>query len=205
MRAKIAMGSALAMVIASPVWAKGRPEMKPIAIGSVAEWFASDDYPAEALRASRSGRVVVELGVGVDGKVTSCNVKVSSGTTLLDETTCRLAYERGKFDPATDKKGRPTAGSVIIPVRWALDEDSGPPPVALAAGKNDESWEIEVKLDEQGNTLSCKVIAKKARDESDPCARVKIGQFSGRRFTKDGYPVAVSVINRGSTEIIPAQ
>lgn len=64
------------------------------------------DYPREASRSGVTGSVTVHLDVDARGRVTACRVARSSGSALLDSTTCRLAAARFRYDPARDAQGR---------------------------------------------------------------------------------------------------
>ncbi|MBT0666959.1 TonB family protein [Novosphingobium profundi] len=76
------------------------------------------DYP----RASRDLRighsVVVELGVGADGRVSSCRVYRASPDAEADRITCALAQQRFRFRPATDAAGRAVPSIYHWQQRW---------------------------------------------------------------------------------------
>jgi protein TonB len=92
--------------------------------GNPGDWFPQDSYPAAAKRAGAQGRVSVRLGVGPDGRVTSCQVTASSGNGDLDSTTCRLAQRNGRYTPAKDANGTAIETTVSIPgVRWELKDE----------------------------------------------------------------------------------
>ena len=68
--------------------------------------------------------MTVRLGIGTDGRVTSCQVTASSGNGDLDSTTCRLAQRNGRYSPAKDTSGTPIETTVTIPgVRWELKDE----------------------------------------------------------------------------------
>ncbi len=89
---------------------------------SVARYFADEDYPVEALRRDEQGTVEFELDVGKDGRVRRCTVTASSGSALLDSTTCRLAAERARFEPRTGADGRPAAARYVSRLTWRIPE-----------------------------------------------------------------------------------
>ena len=64
------------------------------------------DYPKAAYAAGISGTVFVRFTVGVDGRVTDCTIRKSSGNAELDETTCRLLKQRLRYKPARDPWGK---------------------------------------------------------------------------------------------------
>ncbi|SEQ02906.1 outer membrane transport energization protein TonB (TC 2.C.1.1.1) [Solimonas aquatica] len=64
------------------------------------------EYPAISQRLNETGSVVLQLLVGVDGKVTEAKVETSSGYPRLDEAAKR-ALSLCKFTPGTEG-GQPT-------------------------------------------------------------------------------------------------
>lgn len=89
-------------------------------LANPATWVTTADYPADALREKKEGRVDFELAIGTDGRVAACTIKSSSGTASLDETVCALVTLRGRFTPATDKLGQPIKGTYSNTVRWVI-------------------------------------------------------------------------------------
>lgn len=94
----------------------------PKVSGNRAAWFSTDDYPASAIRGEEQGVVAVRLGIGVDGRVTSCAVTAPSGSAALDLATCRLYQKRARFAPARDEVGTPVAATYSDRVVWRLPE-----------------------------------------------------------------------------------
>jgi len=82
----------------------------------------ANDYPAAAIRAEAEGRVEVRLFVSPAGRVQRCAVLASSGSALLDETTCRLLQERARFTPARNERGRRAAGTVTTAITWRIPD-----------------------------------------------------------------------------------
>ena len=66
------------------------------------------NYPSRAMREEREGRVGVRVNIGTDGRVTSCSVTSSSGSSDLDEAACTGMERYARFNPAKD-----TAGNAI--------------------------------------------------------------------------------------------
>lgn len=92
--------------------------------GNPGNWFTHDDYPAAALRANASGRVTVVLSIDTSGRVANCKVTSSSGNSDLDDTTCRLATRRGRFNVAKDAAGNPIPSQATIPgVKWTVTDE----------------------------------------------------------------------------------
>ena len=57
----------------------------------------SRDYPPSARRANIASTVSALLAIGTDGRVTACSIVQSTGSTLLNDTTCTLAIKRARF------------------------------------------------------------------------------------------------------------
>ena len=91
--------------------------------GRPGDWANSNDYPSRALRENVEGTTRFHVSVGPDGRVTSCQVTGSSGSSELDSTTCSLISRRGRFNPATDGEGQPTSGNYSSAVRWQIPKD----------------------------------------------------------------------------------
>jgi TonB family protein len=92
----------------------------PKPLGDPANWLSADDYPAAAIAAGHKGRVEISLTVDKLGKVAACKVKLSSGSSLLDDATCSAVTRRARFRPATADDGRPIEGSFDKAMIWAL-------------------------------------------------------------------------------------
>lgn len=78
------------------------------------------DYPASALRAEEQGTVTMRLSINEDGRVTDCTITASSGSSILDSTSCSLAVRRFRFTPARDANGNNVPGMVTRSIRWSL-------------------------------------------------------------------------------------
>lgn len=90
---------------------------------NLASYITDDDYPQDAIRNEQQGTTGFRLDVGPDGRVTNCTVTSSSGSSSLDNTTCRLLRSRARFTPATDSSGGRTSDSVSGRIRWQLPAD----------------------------------------------------------------------------------
>ncbi len=90
-----------------------------------ASWVTQDDYPIEALNANEGGTAAMTIQVDARGAVTGCTITQSSGSAALDATSCRLMRERGRFTPATDAKGQPTASSAHRRINWNAPTEAG--------------------------------------------------------------------------------
>ena len=88
------------------------------------------DYPAGLGEAGIQGTVGVIYTVLADGRVTDCRVRSSSGSRLLDETTCRLIERRFFFEPSRDPRGRPVDSQIVENHSWIVEDDpTRPEPV----------------------------------------------------------------------------
>jgi protein TonB len=85
------------------------------------------DYPAAAIGVGEQGRVGFRLDISAAGAVTGCTVTASSGSAILDETTCRVMATRMRFHPARDSAGKPMPDTYSSGIRWSLPPDSPPP------------------------------------------------------------------------------
>ena len=119
----------------APSAAPSRSGVPTRARANLASYVADSDYPALAIAAHEEGTTRFRLNIGTDGAVTTCTVTASSGSTALDDTTCRIMVERARFTPARDARGRAVTDSVVSAIRWVLPaEEPAPAPDAVAPG-----------------------------------------------------------------------
>jgi TonB family protein len=59
--------------------------------------FSDDDYPSASRAASEQGLVIASYVVGVDGRVSQCEIVQSSGFKRLDDATCSIIQRRFRF------------------------------------------------------------------------------------------------------------
>lgn len=93
-----------------------RPTNRP------ASWVTQDDYSPPDIRSERQGTARFTLGIGTDGKVTSCAILQSTGFESLDAATCKLVSRRARFKAALDDSGAPITGSYTGSIRWVIPE-----------------------------------------------------------------------------------
>jgi protein TonB len=79
------------------------------------------DYPDASRRAGEEGVTGVQVTVGTDGRVRSCQVVVSSGFSRLDERACQIAQRRWRFRPAQED-GQAVEATLRRNYRWQLQE-----------------------------------------------------------------------------------
>lgn len=89
--------------------------------GDVRGVFRVADYPARAIAKGEQGTVRATLVIDTQGKAKKCLVYRSSGSKLLDKTTCDVMLDRAKFKPAMSDSGEPTPSLYIAPpIRWEI-------------------------------------------------------------------------------------
>ena len=92
--------------------------------GGDVEWLKGRirdaDYPRAARDARAEGVTRTRIAIDREGRPTACSVRRSSGSALLDDTTCRLILKRFRFSPARDDGGRAEADSVDYDQSWSI-------------------------------------------------------------------------------------
>ncbi|MBV1691574.1 energy transducer TonB [Novosphingobium sp. G106] len=83
-------------------------------------WVSWSDYPSAALRAERSGTVVMVLSVSATGRVETCRVAVSSQFRPLDEESCQLMIARAHYPPVAGTTGDAKGSTAIERIRWVI-------------------------------------------------------------------------------------
>jgi TonB family protein len=101
----------------------------PRARANLASYVSDDDYPASALKRGEQGRVAFSLAIGADGRVADCRITRSSGSSALDNATCRIMRSRARFTPARNALGHPAPGTHDGELRW-LNSSPRPAPAA---------------------------------------------------------------------------
>jgi protein TonB len=93
--------------------------------GSPAQWISgglqNSDYPRAALHDKLQGRVSVRFTVLTSGRISNCRITASSGSQMLDATTCRLLTERLRFRPATNSAGVPIQTELGSDYTWGIN------------------------------------------------------------------------------------
>ncbi|MBT2135152.1 TonB family protein [Croceibacterium sp. LX-88] len=79
-----------------------------------------DNYPRRAVNDEIEGRVGVRVQISADGRVSSCSVSSSSGSSILDEAACADLTRFGRFKPALNDDGDPTTGSWATTIVYQL-------------------------------------------------------------------------------------
>ncbi len=135
--------------------------------GSPTDWVTNDDYPSAALRAEESGTVGFRLTIDETGKVSACEVTSSSGSQILDGTTCALFQRRGRFWPARDEAGNPVISSYSNRLRWEIPEEPRVPLTSWAAV-------LRFTIGADSQLSSCSYQGYEAPDltERSPCVAI---------------------------------
>jgi TonB family protein len=158
-------------------------EVPPVrAQANLAEYIGATDYPAAALVGGEEGPVGFQLSVTPEGRISDCRVTASSGSVLLDETTCRLMTERARFTPARDAAGNPVADVKTARLRWVLPPPPPPvraqgnipsfvrnddyPPFALRRGEQGEVG-FEIEISPVGRVTACRVLSSSGSYDLD--------------------------------------
>ncbi|MCB2051654.1 MAG: TonB family protein [Novosphingobium sp.] len=86
-------------------------------------WAAriQENYPTRAVREGTEGTVGVRVSVDAGGRVQSCSVTSSSGSSDLDDAACKGMERYARFDPATDGNGEATSGSYSTRIVYRLN------------------------------------------------------------------------------------
>jgi protein TonB len=95
----------------------------PVPLQPLFTWVMNDDYPTEAMSHDAQGTVAFRLDIDANGVPTGCTVTTSSGSSALDDTTCRIMRERARFSPARNESDRPVAGTFASRITWRMQED----------------------------------------------------------------------------------
>jgi protein TonB len=76
------------------------------------------DFPDAAGEITRDWIVGVRYLVGIDGRVSQCEITKASGMPALDAITCSLIQKRFRFDPSRDGAHRPVPAWVVETHGW---------------------------------------------------------------------------------------
>jgi protein TonB len=87
-----------------PRWLRGR--------------LRDSDFPRDVGEEGIGGTVSVRYVVRPDGRVSDCQTTRSSGSRILDDTTCRLITQRFRYAPSRDARGRPVPATIVEDHSW---------------------------------------------------------------------------------------
>ena len=80
-----------------------------------------ENYPPRAVRDEIEGRVGVRVSVGTNGRVASCSVTNSSGSSILDDAACQDMTRFARFKPALNDAGNPITASWTTTIVYQLN------------------------------------------------------------------------------------
>ncbi|HEV2745981.1 MAG TPA: energy transducer TonB [Allosphingosinicella sp.] len=122
------------LALQSPAGAEETKRAAPFA--PLHTYLSADDYPAEAIAKGEHGTVHLRLSIGIEGRVRGCTIIESSGSAVLDATSCRIMVARPRFHPATDAGGKPVQDSFESKIRWRIPTAGTPVRMDVPAGVN---------------------------------------------------------------------
>jgi protein TonB len=100
--------------------APAKPTQPPTQASLIGNIDTNNRYPTASMRLGESGRNVVRIWVGPDGKPQKAEIETSSGFARLDQAAIQLAMAQ-RFKPAT-VNGVPTQTSLELPLLWKLPD-----------------------------------------------------------------------------------
>ncbi len=149
------------------------------------EWITYADYPPQARREELSGTTRVRLDVDEKGVPTRCTIKLTSGSELLDTTTCAKLIERARFHPFLNSSGVAAPSVYETSVRWSGSEDA-PDPLATTpqpidtrlwvslpnlrfdpAVQGDRTAMFDLQVDETGQVTECTITRGSGDEQFD--------------------------------------
>lgn len=140
-----------------------------------------NDYPAEALRRGEYGIDSILVHVSAHGQVISCDITESSGSAMLDATTCALIKKRARFEAAKDAAGSPIEGDYRMANIWGADEHQPRAtiyvPLQVSAIPANYRSPVRARLlfDATGHVSACEVTTTSGSGAADraACAYIK--------------------------------
>ena len=109
------------------------PTVRATPVVPLVTLFSADDYPAAALRNEEEGSVTYRMDIDKKGRIAACTVTSSSGSSSLDNATCRLVTARARFKPARNARGKKMSDVVYGRIVWRFPDD--PPPPTASEGQ----------------------------------------------------------------------
>jgi protein TonB len=79
------------------------------------------DYRRLRTASAPSGRAVLGILIGPDGRVSQCSTRESSGDQALDAALCDILQPRMVWAPARDRSGRPLTVGILYTAIWSRD------------------------------------------------------------------------------------
>jgi TonB family protein len=82
----------------------------------------SYDYPHQAVVQNIQGRVVMRILVSAEGRATACVPVATSHTPIFNDAACHAVLTRGRYVPALDAAGHPTAAQFVTTVAFFMPD-----------------------------------------------------------------------------------
>ena len=79
-----------------------------------------DNYPSRAIRQEEEGTVTMRVTIEPNGRVGSCSVTGSSGSSTLDNAACQGMQRYARYNPALNDAGNPVSSSTTQSIRYVL-------------------------------------------------------------------------------------
>ncbi len=80
------------------------------------------DYPSRALRSGEEGIVRMRITVGTNGRVESCSVSGSSGSSTLDDAACRGMQRYARYRPALNAAGNAISATTTQAINYQIPD-----------------------------------------------------------------------------------
>lgn len=201
MRALGAFAWALSMLCAATAATTARTIVRaevpvgyaPAPLTDSSTWVTTEDYPARAIHDMVEGVTSAELTVDAGGFVSGCLVTKTSGSELLDQTTCSLLIARARFRPRPVAQG---SGHWTQRVRWEL-------PKTPAVELKPTSFALQFDVDEEGKPSRCTAQGNvpQPQPDGDVCDQmVRMVRFTPKSGA-DGKPVRRRVLQTFSLQV----
>lgn len=158
-------------------------------------YISDNDYPREAIHNYAEGTVVVQFTISTNGRVPVCEIAQSSGSDLLDETSCALIKDRFKYVPARGIDGKAVSETRTQRITWRL-----PGGEASLEDITPSTLDIELIVSPDGSIKACKVLKAVGFNANVPesaCAYMKAHRkfkpFEGTKDKRLNYHDTVEV------------
>ncbi|WEJ97962.1 MAG: energy transducer TonB [Candidatus Sphingomonas phytovorans] len=133
---------------------------RPRPDGNIGSWFSEDDYPTQALREQASGTVAFTVDVDASGAPVKCIVTKGTDSPSLDNGTCTVVMQKGRFIAGRDATGRAVAGQYSSRIRWEMPQATGPRVLITVSGADNSvcTFELDGKT-RHLNPANCRGLA----------------------------------------------
>jgi TonB family protein len=165
------LSAVLFLGLAASLAAAAEPPVRARSLQPLASYFTDADYPDAAIRNFEQGAVGFRLTIAPDGRPSGCSVTSSSGSAILDSTTCRIVVERPRFEPARDAHGKATSDEVDGRIVWRLPDEAGEPDPRVQAAVT--LWAECVRGEAAKLTTGALPAGEVARRSFAPCAALE--------------------------------